>query len=226
MKKRHKVVMLPTEKASNLWLQPNNLLRLANSLKEVGIAKPQHLYVLSDDEIKEKDWWFDGVNVRNDFTKWTKYQKGFDKKIIATTDKLITNCQCNSNPHKLTCDFNYREYLPQLPELFIEAYIKAYNEGKPITEVNLEYKYTINNKPLTHGNSHITPSITIKTRLDNTVIVHQSKMYSRDEVETLIKQFANECEHNKELMCYNGRLGNGNKDWRNTDLENWLKENL
>lgn len=207
MKKTFKVVMLPTEKASHIHfvtpkdnigdnyekvngklvpLKTNKLLYTDNTT-EYGFP-PQHLYIISDDEIKEGDWVYDSSSLPQDApikririiddTHYTLYGdtsrnlKCHYKKIVATTDSLHV--------------FRY-DYLPQLPASFIQAYIKAYNEGNPITEVDLEielHKWVNSTYPVGHR-----PTYQIKTRPDNTVIVHQSKMYSRDEVIKLLELY-------------------------------------
>jgi len=192
MKKTVKVVMLPTEKApdkDDIILidfkdNTNPLLAYASehakdiSIETQGNINHQHLYLISDDEIKEGDWVIENSNiivkvvslfednclVKNN----TAYNTNLKlcKKIVATTDNSI--------------NVNYP--IAEIPESFIQAYIESYNNGKPITEVDLEYK--LDNYNL-KGNKRI---ITPKTRPDNTVIVHQSKMYSKKEVEKLCEK--------------------------------------
>lgn len=228
MKKTFKVVMLPTEKASHIHfvtpkdnigdnyekvngklvpLKTNKLLYTDNTT-EYGFP-PQHLYIISDDEIKEGDWVYDSSSLPQDApikririiddTHYTLYGdtsrnlKCHYKKIVATTDKSIRPVciKCNTrygqgnHDCKYPCDHNGNLYFPQLPESFIQAYIKAYNKGNPITEVDLEielHKWVGSTYPVGHR-----PTYQIKTRPDNTVIVHQSKMYTRDEVEKLCR---------------------------------------
>jgi len=58
MKKTHKVVMLATEKASNLCLADTKLVLIKEAKYNLSNIKVQHLYIISDDEIKEGDWWY------------------------------------------------------------------------------------------------------------------------------------------------------------------------
>jgi len=192
--------MLPTEKASLICLNTNEQLYLS---KEMNMADDnneyQHLYIISDDEIKEGDWVIHYVNqapklVENKMQA-VLYTESLEKKIVATTDKSLNECLICKNTS--SSDFNDHDHInmPQIPESFIQAYIKAYNEGKPITEVDLEMEidYVANATPPTKP---MDPTVyKIKTRPDNTVIVHQSKMYSRDEVEYLIKCATDEILH-------------------------------
>lgn len=50
----------------------------------------RHIIITSDEEIKEGNYWYDGTNIRHDFT--SHFIDGIDKKIILTTDpKLIAH---------------------------------------------------------------------------------------------------------------------------------------
>lgn len=189
MKKTFKIIMLPTEEASRLFIDTrDNSLAQSMDIPPAGSIWPnQHLYILSDEEIKEGDWIYSTDNNTSSCNIYqvVKYNAitgakpiGFGgkcfnteqgigvainkcKKIIATTDKSLTaginNCDgClankpidNNGNHRMGNEDEYPDYmscqkskyiinLPQIPESFIKAYIKAYNEGNPITEVDLE----------------------------------------------------------------------------------------
>ena len=125
------VAMLATDKATwpnCIWLgRISNQLRLDtsyNNSKSIlpidNSMLPQHLYFLSNEEIKEGNYVIDSIG-----ELFGPYEKGDiigkeAKKIIATTDSSLQ--------------------LPKSSKEFIQAYIKAYNEGKPITKVLVEYK--------------------------------------------------------------------------------------
>ena len=92
--------------------------------------KTQHLYVLSNDEIKEGDWCIDYVEVEEGKYKQKIYKKikGFqykdsftERKIIASTDKTLG--------------------LPELPVEFIESYYIHFNNWNKIDNVVVEYEY-------------------------------------------------------------------------------------
>lgn len=189
MKKTHKVVMLATEKASNLCLADTKLVLIKEAKYNLSNIKVQHLYIISDDEIKEGDWWYNASTgliwkVTADNVKCYNQPSNMDRtglnKIVATTDKSLGYTDHRISPVPNFCDY------PQLPESFIQAYIKAYNEGKPITEVDLEM--LISTSGSTAGELKDNEKLIIKTRPDNTVIVHQSKMYSKKEVEKLCEK--------------------------------------
>lgn len=202
--KTHKAVMLPTEKESNLLLVVTDLMEYKDRKKgalefhdsphkQDTYFQPQHLYILSDDEIKVGDWCMlldsFGTPMLGEPQQYlaTKGQVLNDglRKVVSTTDKSLTNCSVcgmSNNDHKMSCKTpSLRTNLPAIPESFIQAFIKAYNEGKPITEVDLEVINFI--KAHTCENikdcnetceSKKISSTRIKTRSDNTVIIHQT----------------------------------------------------
>ncbi len=134
-----------------------------------------HICITSDEEAVEGDWITNGTQIAQvNCLTMNDPNKHLHKKIVATTDILsFTN-----KKHELGI---VTDYLPQIPVSFIEAYVKAYNNGSPITEVSLEYDCDHTQMP----NKVID---IIKTRADNTVIIHQSKTYTRDEVIALCAQ--------------------------------------
>jgi hypothetical protein len=113
MKTQVNVVTLPTEKASHIgfYTDPKDTRLYFNSsktplLKNQPNWKPQHLYFLSDDEIKEEDWCYD--TLRNIISKCIEIipkdikpndylvfegnmgnPRDTYKKIIATTDESL-----------------------------------------------------------------------------------------------------------------------------------------
>lgn len=175
MKKTFKVVMLSSDNevyphlilttGSDKLMKYNGDYGLLN--KEIYVN--QHLYIISDEDIKEGDWCIDSYNQIHQFVdlKFAGLGSAKFSKIVATTDISIGTNGANvrmSMP------------LPQLPESFIQAYIKAYNESKPITEVDLEIesKRVYNDPDIRKADFEYKDII--KTRPDNTVIVHQSKL--------------------------------------------------
>jgi len=97
---------------------------------------PQHLYFTTDEEIKEGDWcvWDNvlykqhGLNTNNDY-----------KKIVATTNPELWKNKWTSGEYEPSTPFqSITQGIPKIDIPFIEAYIKAYNEGNMITSVFLE----------------------------------------------------------------------------------------
>jgi hypothetical protein len=83
------IYVLPTDKPSRLIIQNSNKLILGQEEYSV-IENRKHIYITSDEEIKEGDWYFDGTDLVH---KKTKYNDSLvdgnkqAKKIILTTDQ-------------------------------------------------------------------------------------------------------------------------------------------
>lgn len=221
MKKTFKVVMLPTKEQANIFLEENITLtyykyQQKHSLK--GIA--MNLYIISDDKIKEGDWY---LNFETDYAtepkeRWVLYNcvtkpNGINpKKIVATTDTSLHTTECVDGSELMDEwqgeKIDLHTELPQLPESFIKAYIKAYNEDKPITEVDLEIINCERHEECNGDFNNKCTQTVIKTRPDNTVIVHQSKMYTRAQVIKFIEK------HTEDMFK------------QKLTLDEWINENL
>lgn len=164
--KTHPIVMLPTEKASLIgkFIDTSQLVFNNPNHSDIPRGEFQHLYILSDEEIKEGDYYFN--NYRKVILKCeslmesknTSIHSGIFLKIIATTDESLKGKQIG-----IGIDEPIYEELPQITESFIKQYITEYNEGKPITEVELEYYITHE----TDGDK----SLCLKTTSNNEVII-------------------------------------------------------
>ena len=146
MKLKRQVVMLATNQRANLFINKMNGRLLYDNDSTLDRVLPsgsyQHLYILSDEPIKEDDWYIDDTDavrqaVTSDADYWSR-RKGY-KKIVAATDKSL-----------LLPAISFKDWdgngktrnLPSPSPAFIQAYIKAYNAGNPITEVMVEYTPT------------------------------------------------------------------------------------
>lgn len=157
-----KVVMIATEKTGNI-LKSNSdgeiMWSSIPTLPDVALT-PQHLYFVSEQEIKEVEWVFN-KNTQSIYRIVKRPIIEGEVKIIATTDPSLG--------------------LPLIGQPFVEAYVKA--QGK-IKEVNLELiKREDDSDMPNHGLRIISYPA---TRPDGTVIVHQSKTYTREEVERIV----------------------------------------
>ena len=140
------VVMLSTDKkatdkpfSTGITLCNDGKLRIGNP---VGKSESrQEIYFLSNEEIKNEDWFMNRqYMIEEDKEEYAIWRCGDitpnsnPKKIIATTDTSLT-----------IIDYVDCEYpLPQPSKAFIQAFMKAYNEGNPITKVLVEYKKCYN----------------------------------------------------------------------------------
>lgn len=187
MFKKCKVVMLPTEKASNMWWSGQ---KLYNKGPEQPRTPYQHLYIISDDVIKEDDWLYNlqTKNVRQCFSieRSRLVYNEYDKKIIATTDKLLAGIKHIQWSKDLESKYDFEKgypkeyYLPQPSQSFIEKYIEQYNNQNIITDVMVEYEgIEWLDRPLEYF-----PKINLK---DNTITIKRIKdTFTRKEVIELL----------------------------------------
>lgn len=204
--------MLPTEKASNIFEYKNNLQFIKT--QQVNTFKGgsnQHLYLTSNEEIKERDWCINKnqdtlyqiTNKDGEYPNRTDIRNHWNK-IIATTNKSISR---SSNIKMSVKDA--LNTLPLIPESFIKAYVEA--QGN-IKEVLVEYVDKGREEWVGddyNGEPQWFEDIQLKLRNDNTVIIHQAKTYTREE----IIEFGS---------WYSGM----SKDKVEKQFNKWIKENL
>lgn len=204
-KRKCKVFMFPTNANVSriLYSKTTNTLEYNPFLKINTSDKYQHIYILSNEKIENGDWYLsqDGKDVKISQCQG-KEIPFLSKKIIATTDISLR--------------------LPQPPQEFIEAYIKVYNEGNPITEVMIEYEiicgrcYSNTDECWSakecSRNTDFPDIVKLKVNSDNTINIKLIKdKWSREEVEQLCKlAFKYHCDNS-----------------RTTSLpDKWIEENI
>lgn len=213
--KRTQVVMLSAYKkaidrsAHTLWLNQIGQLLHTHSMSEDLI--PQHLYFLSDDEIKEDDWFY---NTFNDNQSKIQQKKGgwitcFNQhKIIATTDTSLRKHD-DTVPYPKT-----KPALPQPSQDFIEVFVKEYNKSNVIELVDVEYD--IMNKGYTKKTDYPYQECEIlRVNLKNEITIRKIKdSWNREELFDLIHKavshFDNEFDHQLD----------------NSLVKEWISENL
>lgn len=214
--KRAQVIILPTENKTYIGkhLEDEVYLSLYTwYLKTLNIPNKrqgQHLYIISDDEIKEGDWF---INLFNNVVvqahNWIYVSTC--KKIIATTD---TSLKINNITRQLENDAPNIISLPQPSQQFIEKYIESYNNGEVITNVLVDYKTNIL-YPMIENNNLI---LKVNTK-DNTITIKKLKdNWNLEEIKSILLQFAKDCNENEDLIRYY------NRDYKN--LNNWIQKNL
>jgi len=162
MLKKTKVVMLSTKEKSKLVLSfreksldqlinPKLTLIKEDSNYQLSNIQSQHLYFVSDDEIKEGDWVINLNSIHShkelcridnkiELERYAKKEGNNCKKIIATTDSSLGKYVDGNNP--LIGEF-IGIRLPQPSQSFLEVFVKWYNDsptGSMITEVLVEYE--------------------------------------------------------------------------------------
>lgn len=155
--KKAQVVMLPHNNIeTKITLYKDNdgePLELSLNLDKLQYHTNQHLYIISDDEIKEGDWVIDSggiirkverineegrLHLTNLFAL-TILAKSC-KKIIAATDTLL---KINEYHNFRSCCRSKEECycsLPQPSQQFITKYIEEYNKDSIIKEIMVEYE--------------------------------------------------------------------------------------
>lgn len=241
MYKKIQLVMLPTnEKANDCHIlyfpKTGRLNKRAYSDEELQTGKglikleyiTNHLYFLSDEEIKEGDWFLmNNACIRQCKSKNNKphtiptiidttggiHHVSVCKKIIATTDKSLKLNYDGKTP----ITENWNGYLlPQIPQSFIEYYVSEYNKGNIITEVDIEYGVTKNE------NREFVEFLWVKQ--DNTINIKPIKdSWNREEVENELMGFF-------VFMTYGKWKGSDFKKWNGSKsfrvVEEYIKENL
>ncbi len=176
------VVMLATEKAS-IILSESNILVWDKSTECLGgykkdcVFTPQHLYFLSNEKIKEGDWCYNKITKQITQAKTSFYGNFNWVKIIATTDISLG--------------------LPQPSKSFIQAFIRAYNEGKPITKVLVEMEEYATETTYGLGIDCGIPLFRLKLNSSNEVIIKKVKdSWTREEFMNALHKV--ELNHNKD----------------------------
>lgn len=174
----------------------SHLALFDNSQNSGGGYEFQHLYICTDEQIKEGDWILTDTGhirlvAKNDTSNPDKYivvsnnnaifRKGC-RKIAATTNlELLEKCPCceGKEGHSETCPRIGKNIVDvsvaKISQSFILDYIKSYNSDSPITQVYLEcvdigYKIEVILNPIIRKNGE--------------VILHpiEERMYSRKEM--------------------------------------------
>jgi len=139
MYKKHKIIMLPEDKVSHITLETksNKLWKSSHGAFANDGYINQHLYIISDEEIKEGDQFLHNIGEKSIHIYSKIAHKDFlcKEKIIAST---------NSNLLLPTIDFKdwngKTRNLLTLSKEFISLYIEEYNKGNIIEEVEVEYE--------------------------------------------------------------------------------------
>ena len=163
------VIMLPTNTASNIVFEDDDIKKLHFCPEERWNEKwnYQHLYIVSDNEIKEGDWFVNIQYLKNkeELAVWRhngEVNPSIEsKKIEATTNVSLKQCQCGKIEHKMSCKTQWS--LHQIPQSFVKEFVKS--NGK-ITEVNVEIERCYENV-LSEHNERVTKNSKNEIIIDN-----------------------------------------------------------
>lgn len=174
-----KAILLASNQDSELFIGDLSKQLHYNFSIEKGNSVNQHLYITSEDEIKEGDY---GLHLNNkDIIQFTKVlfkecDLNLYKKIIATTN---TSLKVGKNYGSIEIDnkiIDCNDYLPQPSQQFIEKYIEEYNKGNIISGVLVEYDCDHNQM----SNKVID---ILKVNQDNTINIKTAKdSFSREDM--------------------------------------------
>jgi len=221
--------MLPTKEASQIHCIRKNRAEFELQFKTIPFKtiKPfngYHLYIVSDEEIKEGDWIMDTNNQPyqvqgKEIIKLCNSNKLIKSlnKIIATTDSSLIKEHDDTVPYPKMR--NTGIYL--IPQDFIKHYIKEYNKGNIITDVMVEYEeipLTVEDLDYPDLDGEYRPDYKLKVNpKDNTITIHSVKnSWNREEVEDKLHQM---CKWFNTDVMPTGFLSR-------TRIDKWIEENL
>ena len=221
--------MLPTESQSNIWSHKGRRLYFnQTNFNDIDDEIRYHLYITSDDEIKDGDWCIMFDSIGNIFSTPQQYKPKEGhilndglKKIIATTDSSLMHLSNNGR-----VGYN----LPQPSQSFIKKYCEL---GGNIDKVLVEYE----SKGCILKNGVCADYLTdeckdegyrcykLKTDSHNTITIKPVKdSWTREEVIDLLKQY-------QEDFCNFESIKPGLEKLKNTInlpeyWRDWINKNL
>lgn len=221
--KRARVVLLPTDNRSHIIydtryneLQYHNLDKNNDDYQDKTIKTFHHLYIISDDEIKDKDWVY--MTIRNCIKQ--VHSHNTDKTFIATDGTIIFYEDCrkliSATDTSLTIKGevagigSWYNPLPQPSQQFLEKYIESYNKGEVITDVLVEYEADLSTiTKVDYGLQHWDYKLRVNSK-DNTITIKKLK----------------DSWNRKEIIEVLNKLNNSLNIGSDLTLEQWIEENL
>jgi len=180
MKKTHKVVMLATEEGVSLYDSEGMGLFYNPVYPEYCLG--QHLYIVSEEDIKEGDWYIPnpiGGGLARSGCDIKRGQFG-TKKVIATTNESLTEYCKGVRRLGEGCNLNTSCIHPNCrPAKISQAFVRAYAKAGGIDEVELEYiSYGTNEDQLDVPINYeeVEEIFGLKLRDDNTVILQVTQV--------------------------------------------------
>lgn len=193
------VVMLPTNEVINpgghLYSEDNRLWyrHLHKGFQNTIERKLQHIYVLSNEEIKEGDWFIwqsqssgtvEMHQMHSDagygIKTHTQYNEADGSSVIVNWSGLRGKVIATDDPKLHYKSEGYVHAIPNVAKLstdFLQAFIRHYNESKPIEKILVEYKYQGQPCELCgKTDCEESPQIEVlNLRPDGTIIIHPVK---------------------------------------------------
>jgi len=220
MKKRAKVIMLPTNKAENCIIRSQNddmfyhqgalltqeYLKSGHGVIGLQSRTSHHLYITTDDEIKKGDWY---VLTKNDGNPTIILKATVDggslkfnsEKIIATTDPELNKGWIEDlDPERKSTHTQLvtHQGLPKPSKAFIEKYC----ELGGIDEVDVDYLVT-----KTFGDTKHLDTEEPKVISNNEIIIHPIKdSWTLDELPDLLNRFCKDHSLHRGLQITDGMI--------------------
>ena len=193
-----KVVLFDTKDRTNILQHIYGLEYYENPIKSSFNTINKHLYITSDEDIEECDWIIT-ENSKDICMVGTNYGRLENaKKVIATTDESLN--------------------LPLIPQSFIENYIKEYNKGNVIENIEIEIE-PINQPEAFKIKSNINYKGNFKSKINsnNEISIKSIKdSWTREEVEALLYKHG----------VYTFRFAGIQGIYDDKLTDNFIKENL
>lgn len=237
MLKKCKVVMLPTSQKASV----GNIVKVDNDIPDMcngnlfdkgdllvltqlqkGLNRQQegfttqHLYILSEDEIKEEDWF---VKIRGFNGKPSLYK---EKEAAFLNSEWLNSPDVN-DCFKVIASTDQSLELPEPSQAFINKYVDLYNKGQQIKEVNVEYEVyhgmqTSIAEVASFNSSSKWNGELLDNKLkvsNNTITIRKIKdSYTREEVVKLFDKLNNDLQTEYNVDC------------PYSVIEHWLKKNF
>lgn len=164
------------------------ILSIVRSMNGMNIPNPQHLYILSDEEIKEGDFCYserDKSVYKSQFSEFDN-ATNYVWKIIATTNSSLSQFKWEIKSYQMG-----NKIIPTIPQPFIQFYIQEYNKGKAPVDVEVEYERI---EPFKQTISREFDEDDVRYELvinpDNTINIKPTKeCWTREDVAELIARF-------------------------------------
>jgi hypothetical protein len=128
--------MLSTNEKSNISLGDSGkgLIYHTHTKPEYDKRTYQHLYILSDDEIKEGDWCLFKQIIGSEY-KLCKITYKFGNQLTSLLENGNKQEEASQYYKKIIATTDESLGLPQPSQSFIEKFVEEYNKGNVITEV-------------------------------------------------------------------------------------------